>query len=82
MLIPIPDHTATTIAKALYEHVFTTYAPPATLLSDRGKNLLSKVVAELCLCTLFKVNKKFTLAYRPQSKLINRDQEKYRIQVP
>ena len=65
VLIPIPNQTATTIPKALYEHVFTTYAPPATLLSYCGKNIVSKVIAELC--ALFKVNKKFTLAYRPQS---------------
>ena len=64
MLIPIPDQTATIVAKALYEHVFTTYALPAILLLDHDTNFLSRVVTELC--TLFKVNKKFTLAYRPQ----------------
>ena len=35
------------------------------MLSDRDKNFLSKIVADLC--ALFKVNKKLTLAYRPPS---------------
>ena len=65
LLIPIADQAATTVANVLYEHVFTTYAPPATFLSDRDTNFLPIIVTELC--AVFKGIKKFTLAYRPQS---------------
>ena len=38
--IPLPDRKATTIARALYEHVICQYGVPRKILSDQGKELI------------------------------------------
>ena len=39
---------ATEVAYLLYKEIFTRYGAPRTLVSDRGQNLISKVVQALC----------------------------------
>ena len=52
-------------AEILYNNVFTMWGAPAVLLSDRGANFLSKLIAELC--KLFEIKKVNTSSYRPQT---------------
>ena len=58
VLVPIPNQEAVTIARALFDNVFTLFGAPTRLLSDRGQAFMSGVVAELC--KLFNVHKIFT----------------------
>ena len=60
-----PDQTALTIARLLVEEVVTRHGVPNTLLSDRGANFLSKLMAEVY--HLLGVRKLNTAAYHPQS---------------
>ena len=42
------DQKAETIARLLVEHVVSRHGVPEQLLSDRGPNLLSEIVREVC----------------------------------
>ena len=42
--IPLHNQEAATIAKALHKEIFCRYGAPRTLLSDRGRNLMSKII--------------------------------------
>ena len=44
----VKDQKATTVAKVLYEQIFTRYGAPRELISDRGSQFMSKLVAALC----------------------------------
>ena len=48
MVFPVPDQRATRIAKLIAEEVVPLFGVPESLLSDRGTNLLSKLVLDLC----------------------------------
>ena len=61
----LKDQKATTVAKVLYEQIFTRYGAPRELISDRGTQFMSKLVAALC--TLFAVKCHCTNAYHPQT---------------
>ena len=56
---------ADVIAKLFVEELISRHGAPRTLLSDRGKNFLSKLVQEIC--DLFTVKKVNTTAYHPQT---------------
>ena len=56
--------TATTIGDLIYANIICRYGPPKQLLSDRGANFLSRIVARLC--DLFSIEKINTTAYHPQ----------------
>ena len=56
---------ADVIAQLFVEEVVSRHGAPRTLLSDRGKNFLSKLVQEIC--DLFSVKKVNTSAYHPQT---------------
>lgn len=59
------DQTAQTIARLLVERVIPQHGVPRELLSDRGANFLSKLVAEVCrLVGTKKIN---TSTYHPQT---------------
>jgi len=45
--IPLRNHTAPTVARALMTHVFSRFAAPRQLLSDRGTEFESELFAEL-----------------------------------
>ena len=66
--IPTKNETATTVAKALLENVFNIFGLPEKLLSDRGRNFESQVIAQLC--TLLGIKKIFTCPYSPRSDAI------------
>jgi transposase InsO family protein len=45
--IPLSNHTAPTVARALMTHVFTRFGAPKQLLTDRGPEFESELFAEL-----------------------------------
>jgi transposase InsO family protein len=45
--IPVQNHTASTVARALMSHFFTYYGAPKQLLSDRGPEFESELFKEL-----------------------------------
>ena len=62
---PVPDQTSETIARLLIDHVVCRHGVPRELLSDRGANLLSDLMQEVCALTgMKKVN---TTASHPQT---------------
>ena len=61
----IPDQSAETIARLLVEHVVCRHGVPHELLSDRGANFLSDIIAETCkVLGMKKIN---TSGYHPQT---------------
>ena len=61
----IPDQSSETLARALVDYVICRHGVPKELLSDRGANLLSSLMLELCKLTgMKKIN---TTAYHPQT---------------
>ena len=61
--IPLRNHTAPTVAKALMTHVFSRFGMPLQLLSDRGPEFESELFQELC--RWMEIDKVRTTAYRP-----------------
>ena len=58
------DQTSETIARLLVDNIVCRHGVPAELLSDRGQNLLSGLMQEVCnLLGMHKIN---TTAYHPQ----------------
>jgi len=56
---------AEVIAQLFVEEIVSRHGAPRTLLSDRGKNFLSRLVQEIC--DLFSVKKVNTTTYHPQT---------------
>ena len=64
MVFPIPDQKAVRIARLLADEVIPTIGVPEALLSDRGTNLLSHLMMDVC--KLLGIKKLNTTAYHPQ----------------
>ncbi len=62
---PLVDQSAKSIADKLYSEIFTRYGACDQIVSDRGQNFLSKLVAALC--ELFDVKRFSTSPYHPAS---------------
>ena len=62
---PVPSVEATVIAPLLVNEIISRHGAPRVLLSDRGTNFLSKVVAEVC--KIFQIQKVNTSSYHPQT---------------
>ena len=62
--VVMKDHTAKTVTKVFYKCFLAIFGVPAKLLSNRGANLLSTLVEELC--TAFGIQKCRTMAYHAQ----------------
>jgi hypothetical protein len=62
---PLASQEAQAIAKVLYEEIICRYGAPDVIVSDRGSNFLSKLVASLC--ELFQITRHHTSSYHPQS---------------
>jgi len=60
--LPIPNHTAPTVARALYNHVFCRFGSPLQLLSDQGPEFESLLFQELCKCV--EIHKIHTTPYK------------------
>ena len=62
---PVPSVEETVIARLLIDEIISRHGAPRVLLSDRGTNFLSKVVAEVC--KIFQIQKVNTSSYHPQT---------------
>ena len=62
---PLKTQESAVIAQVLYSEIFCRYGSPDVLISDRGKNFMSKLVAALC--ELFQVTRHHTLSFHPES---------------
>ena len=62
---PIQDQRAETVAKLLVEEVVCRYGAPERLLSDRGSNFMSDLMANVC--CLLDIKKVNTSGYHPQT---------------
>ena len=67
LVFPLPDQKAIRIATALVEEVIPLFGVPEALLSDRGANLLSHLMKDVC--SLLGVKKLNTTAYHPGGKV-------------
>ena len=63
-VFPVPDQKATRLAQLIAEEVVPWFGVPEALLSDRGANLLSHLVLDLC--KLLGITKLNTSSYHPQ----------------
>ena len=64
MVFPVPDQKASRIARLVAEEVVPLFGVPDSLLSDRGTNLLSRLVLDLC--QLLGISKLNITAHHPQ----------------
>ena len=71
-MFALPNQKAETVADVLYNHIFTRYGPPTSILSDRGQNFMSTLVNEVC--KRFNVKRTLTSSYHPQT---NSQAERY-----
>ena len=63
--LPMPNHTASTIAQALIDKVFTVVGIPTYLHSDKGTDFCSNIFRAVC--DTFGIDKTTTSPWRPQS---------------
>lgn len=63
--IPLPNHTAQTVAEAFTVHFVCIHGIPDTILTDQGTDFMSKTFTEMC--KLLKINKINSSAFHPQS---------------
>ena len=63
--IPMETMEASTVAKHLFSQVIARYGAPRILVSDRGRNFMSKLVKALC--EMFDITRHHTSAYHPQT---------------
>ena len=64
LVFPVPDQKAIALVRRLIEEVVPFFGVPEALLSDRGANLLSLLMQDVC--QLLRVKKLNTTAYHPQ----------------
>ena len=62
---PLRTQTAEEIARVLHDEIFCRYGPPLQIVSDRGQNMLSKLVKAIC--ELFQVTRHATSSYHPRA---------------
>ena len=62
---PVPSVEASVIARLLVDEIIARHGAPKVLLSDRGTNFLSKLVAEVC--KIVQIDKVNTSSYHPQT---------------
>ena len=64
VVYPMPDQKSERIAKLLVNEVVPFFGVPEALLSDRGMNLLSHLMMDVC--RLLGITQPNTTAYHPQ----------------
>jgi transposase InsO family protein len=62
---PLKTQEATEIADILFREIICRYGAPDTIVSDRGRNFMSKLVSALC--ELFSITRHHTSSYHPQT---------------
>ena len=63
-MFAVPDQKSIRLARLLVEEVVPLFVVPEALLSDRGKNLLSHLMQDVC--SLLGVKNLNTTVYHPQ----------------
>ena len=63
--IPLRNHTAPTVAKALFDHVFCRFGMPRRILSDQGAEFESVLFRDLC--DLMAITKVRSSPYKPST---------------
>lgn len=63
--VPIPDKTARSVAKAIFENFVLIFGPMKQLKSDRGTEYENQILSEIC--NLMKTEQKIATAYHHQS---------------
>ena len=64
MVFPVPDQKAERLARLLCEEIVPMFGVPEALLSDRGANLLSHLMLDVC--AILGIEKLNTTSYHPQ----------------
>ena len=64
-VIAIPDKTATTVTKAIFNHWVCLFGPMTSLLTDNGKEFANAVNSDLC--HMLNINRQFTSSIHPQT---------------
>ena len=64
ILVPLKDHTATSVSRAIYERVIRYFGCPQKILSDKGTEFTGKIWSELL--ELFGIQQLLTSPYNPQ----------------
>ena len=62
----VPDARAETLAKFIFEEIICRHRTPKIILSDQGRNFISKTIRVLC--EKFLIKHKFSLPYYSQTK--------------
>ena len=62
---PLKTQESSVIAQILFAEIFCRYGAPDIIVSDRGKNFMSRLVAALC--ELFQVTRHHSSAFHPQT---------------
>ena len=62
---PLHDQSASTIARVLHDEIFCRYGSPISIISDRGRNFLSKLCNAVC--EIYKVSRHMTASYNPRA---------------
>lgn len=63
--IPMETQEAKEVAQVFFDQIIARYGAPRSLVTDRGQNFMSKIVAALC--ELFGIRHTPTTAYHPQT---------------
>ena len=63
--VPLKTQEASEIADAMWTHCFSIYGRPASIMTDRGKNLMGNVITALS--KLFDVARLHTSSYNPKA---------------
>ena len=63
--IPLPNRKASTVQRALHDHLFSVYGFPTRLLSDRGKEFIDAGLHSFC--SWLGIQKIATTGYQPQA---------------
>lgn len=63
--IPLANHTAVTVARALMTHIFSRFGSPLQLLTDRGSEFESQLFSQLM--KWMEIDKLSTTAYQPST---------------
>ena len=62
---PLKTQKASKIAKILFKEVFCRYGCPRIIVSNRGRNFMSKLISALC--KMFQITRHHTSSYHPQT---------------
>ena len=62
---PLHDQTAPSIARVLHDEIFCRYGAPISIVSDRGRNFLSKLCNAVC--EIYRVARHKTASYNPRA---------------